>query len=189
VRDFGPEAHDVLDVFLGLAYDHDQRHIPDLSLFLESCETWKNRPIKRDLDLDIGVRVMTVHGAKGLEASHVIIVDDGEPPHELRRGSFLVPVTLSVGTHEVIVPFWAAGCGSLSAIEEARARLHGEAFCDHMRLLYVALTRARDHLVFAPFCKRRSSSPCPEDHVGRGGAHSWPHPSSWTAAVNNGLGF
>lgn len=186
VRDFGPEVHDVLDIFLGLAYDHDQGHIPDLSLFIESCAVWKNHQIKRDLDLDIGVRVMTIHGAKGLEASHVIVVDDGEPPQEFQRGGFLVPITLSAGAREIIMPFWGAGCGSLPGLEEACDSLQRAAFSEHMRLLYVALTRARDHLVFAPFCKRRSSRMLVEGEEETSG--SWPHEASWTAYVQSGLG-
>jgi ATP-dependent helicase/nuclease subunit A len=183
-RAFGIEAHDLLDLLLSFAYTFDHSHIPDLYLFLESCLEWDKYPIKRDLDSDTGVRVMTVHGAKGLEATHVIVVDDGEPPYEIQRGRYFIPFPLSLGYGEIVLPFWASGCGDVLSIQNVRNTLNQEAFSEHMRLLYVALTRARDHLIFAPFSKRSLSQKKDEESPR---TVSWPHPTSWTAWVYKGL--
>ena len=75
----GAEAADALDEFLDLALDYERRETPSLQGFVawlraaraRSSATW----IARD-----EVRVMTVHGAKGLEAPIVILADTTTPP-------------------------------------------------------------------------------------------------------------
>src|SRR5712671_4446465 len=76
----GPEATDALDEFLELALDYERREAPSLQGFmawLRAAET----EIKRDMEITRDeVRVMTVHGAKGLEAPLVILADTTTPP-------------------------------------------------------------------------------------------------------------
>jgi ATP-dependent helicase/nuclease subunit A len=95
------------------------------------------------------VRVMTVHGAKGLEAPVVVVMDGCEP---LGRND---PPLLSLGTTangDPIPPVWIAGrTQDSAATAEAREALRARAREEHNRLLYVAMTRAADHLVIAPY--------------------------------------
>ena len=76
----GPEANDALDEFLNLALDYEQRETPSLQGFLAWLRAAKSE-VRRDMEMARDeVRVMTVHGAKGLEANTVILADTTTPP-------------------------------------------------------------------------------------------------------------
>ncbi len=71
----GAEAADAIDEFLNLALVYDEDAPPSLQGFLDSLRQ-RQRVIKRDLEHGGNqVRVMTVHGAKGLEAPIVFLPD------------------------------------------------------------------------------------------------------------------
>ena len=64
----GPEATDALDEFLNLALDYETRETPSLQGFVAWLRAAQSE-VKRDMEMARDeVRVMTVHGAKGLEA-------------------------------------------------------------------------------------------------------------------------
>ncbi len=76
----GAEAEDVLDEFLSQALAYERIAAPTLQGFLAWLEEGVSE-IKRDTDTERNeVRVMTVHGAKGLEADIVFVVDNGSVP-------------------------------------------------------------------------------------------------------------
>ena len=76
----GPEATDALDEFLNLALDYERRETPSLQGFLAWLRAAQSE-VKRDMEMARDeVRVMTVHGAKGLEAHTVILADTTTPP-------------------------------------------------------------------------------------------------------------
>ena len=76
----GPEANDALDEFLNLALDYETRETPSLQGFL-ACMRAAQSEVKRDMEMARDeVRVMTVHGAKGLEANTVILADTTTDP-------------------------------------------------------------------------------------------------------------
>ena len=69
----GPEAADPIDEFLALALAHERREAPSLHNFLAQVET-TDVEIKRDMEVETeGVRVLTVHASKGLEAPIVFL--------------------------------------------------------------------------------------------------------------------
>ena len=69
----GTEANDALDEFLNLALDYERRETPSLQGFLAWLRQARAE-VKRDMEIARDeVRVMTVHGAKGLEAPIVIL--------------------------------------------------------------------------------------------------------------------
>ena len=71
----GHEANDLLAAFLDLTLDYERVNSPSLQGFL-SWFAAADIEIKRDMEQGAGeVRVMTVHGAKGLEANIVIFPD------------------------------------------------------------------------------------------------------------------
>ena len=71
----GPEADDALDEFLNLALDYERRETPSLQGFVAWLREARAE-VKRDMEIARDeVRVMTVHGAKGLEAPIVILAD------------------------------------------------------------------------------------------------------------------
>ena len=154
VARLGNEAGDAIDAFLCYARSFETTDTPSLATFLCRFESASHQ-IKRDLDTARDeVRVTTVHGAKGIEAPIVIVIDGCDV---LGRDPPLVPVPLNGD----MFPVWSPGakhdCGPLG---EAREALRARGQEEHNRLLYVAMTRARDRLVIAPY--RTAQKPSPE---------------------------
>jgi ATP-dependent helicase/nuclease subunit A len=86
------------------------------------------------------VRVMTVHGAKGLEANTVILADTTTEP----KGAH-PPKLMQLDNGAVV---WAGRKqDDGEALAQARARIEREAVDEYRRLLYVAMTRAAERLV------------------------------------------
>src|SRR5665213_1601717 len=76
----GHEANDALDEFLSMALDYERTEAPSLQGFVAWLRA-AEAEVKRDMEMDRDeVRVMTVHGAKGLEAPIVILADTTTPP-------------------------------------------------------------------------------------------------------------
>jgi ATP-dependent helicase/nuclease subunit A len=135
----GAEAIDPLDEFLAQALAYERAHTPSLQGFLHWLESGRVE-VKRDLDLGRGeaVRVMTVHGAKGLEAPVVFL------PDTLQAPSHTPMLAWDPHGEGVLWPPGKALRDSLSQawIDAAHAREQQE----YRRLLYVAMTRAADRL-------------------------------------------
>jgi ATP-dependent helicase/nuclease subunit A len=94
--------------------------------------------------------VMTVHGAKGLEAPIVILADTTTPPKGPKEPRLLaMPVANAApDTPDRIV--WAGRkADDVPPVAEARAKAVAAAEDEYRRLLYVAMTRAADRLVVA----------------------------------------
>jgi ATP-dependent helicase/nuclease subunit A len=150
LRRLGPEATDALDEFLELALDYERREAPSLQGFmawLRAAET----EIKRDMEITRDeVRVMTVHGAKGLEAPLVILADTTSAPQGPRPPRLLaLPAQRAApGTPDRLV--WAGRKDTdPQPVADARQRARTEAEHEYRRLLYVAMTRAADRLIVA----------------------------------------
>jgi ATP-dependent helicase/nuclease subunit A len=166
----GPEAGDALDAVLTAALEHEERHGPSFPAFLESLSSAQE--IKRDLAEDAGeVRVMTVHGAKGLEAPLVIIPDMGAPLQQRGKTTLQMCQTLE-GNAIITTPVWVPrktqhSPKSLAAKQALDAAQEDE----RRRLFYVALTRARDRLILCGSM-----------------AKGEPRPESWYGMARDGLG-
>jgi ATP-dependent helicase/nuclease subunit A len=148
----GPEANDALDEFLNLALDYEQRETPSLQGFL----AWLRRAeseVRRDMELARDeVRVMTVHGAKGLEANTVILADTTTDP----KGAH-PPKLLPLSSGAVV---WAKRKqDDTEAIADARAVIESDARDEYRRLLYVAMTRAAERLII---CGTKSDRKIPD---------------------------
>ena len=144
----GHEAADALDEFLNLALDYERTEAPSLQGFVATLRRAESE-VKRDMEMDRDeVRVMTVHGAKGLEAPIVILADTTTPaqgwhPPKLLR---LTPEGAIPGAAKQLV--WAASKDSdTDAVAAARAREEDLARDEYRRLLYVAMTRAAEQLI------------------------------------------
>ena len=134
----GPEAEDGIDALLAQALAYEQREVPSLTGFL----TWigaEEVEVKRQAEAQgTRLRVMTVHGAKGLEAPIVFLPDTGNRKREWKR-----EVVLAGG-----VPLWkplaAETVPEILELKEADLARQDE---ERRRLLYVAMTRAESWLV------------------------------------------
>lgn len=140
----GSEAGDVLDEFMALARTYEASEPATLAGFLAflrrgGAETKRDMESGRD-----EVRVMTVHGAKGLEAPVVILADTVSVP-TLRLPGGLLSVPDTDGT---LVPVLVGRRDEdPEAVALARQEAEAREAQEYRRLLYVALTRAEDALV------------------------------------------
>ncbi|MBR0824763.1 double-strand break repair helicase AddA [Bradyrhizobium manausense] len=144
LRRLGHEANDALDEFLELALNYERKAPASLQGFmawLRSADT----EVKRDMEISRDeVRVMTVHGAKGLEASVVFMVDTTSSPADTQRLR-LIQVPRGNGG-EVVV--WAGRkADDPKPLIDARSAMLAETEDEYRRLLYVAMTRAADRLI------------------------------------------
>ncbi|MCX8954242.1 double-strand break repair helicase AddA, partial [Ruegeria sp. NA] len=136
----GPEAEDGINALLSQALAYERTDIPSLTGFLVWMQT-DDLEIKRQMS-GVGnmIRVMTVHGAKGLEAPIVILPDTGkrQPPRDAE-------IMVADGT-----PLWkVAADQSPNLITYARSEARTREENERLRLLYVALTRAEKWLIVA----------------------------------------
>ncbi len=107
-------------------------------------------------DDEDAVRVLTIHGAKGLEFPIVFVAGMGSGPSN-RPGSYLVDrssgeIAVCAGTKTGNRRFELGPVQRLVTAEQN----HTEA--EYARLLYVATTRARDHLVVSLYHSKRAST-------------------------------
>ena len=141
----GPEAAESLDEFLDLALAFDRESPPSLQGFVNALRS-TDVEIKRDMEQKRDeVRIMTVHGAKGLQAPIVFLPDTCMLPR--RQGASIYSLARhGVPPEEIGHIVWPAGGNTLAHIEEAKAVLRKAELEEYHRLLYVAMTRARDRL-------------------------------------------
>lgn len=149
----GPDATDPLDEFLNLALTFDDKAPPSLAGFLTYMRAG-SREIKRDMDHGRNeVRVMTVHGAKGLEAPIVFLPDTCSAGSSARRGGRPIAMPNMARPEATATPFvWPVkGTSDLPPIREAMDELQKAERDEYNRLLYVAMTRPRDRLYVTGF--------------------------------------
>jgi ATP-dependent helicase/nuclease subunit A len=148
----GPEAADPIDELMALALDYDDAAPPSLQGFLGWLRA-SDREIKRDMEHGRNeVRVMTVHGSKGLEAPIVILPDTCAGASAGRPGGLLALADLNVPRIAAEPFIWPVkGTKDVEAVRGAREAVRARDAEEHNRLLYVALTRARDRLYVAGF--------------------------------------
>jgi len=137
---FGEEVHEVLDELKAQAASMPASLAPTIAAFADWV-TRSEREVKRQQETHgTSVRIMTVHGSKGLEAPIVLLVNPTKNPDTGRETSLKVlPESLP------IIAFSEDG-KKAAAYLDAKEALKQNLFDEYYRLLYVALTRARDEL-------------------------------------------
>jgi ATP-dependent helicase/nuclease subunit A len=136
----GAEAEDGINAMLVQALAYERNDVPSLTGFIEWMQT-DDLEIKRQIDAASNqIRVMTVHGAKGLEAPIVILPDTRKPRGDIRD---------DVIAHQD-VPVWKPVADDmpqtlLQTVDDMRKAQEEE----RLRLLYVAMTRAEKWLIVA----------------------------------------
>jgi ATP-dependent helicase/nuclease subunit A len=142
----GSEAVEPVSEFLSRCLDYDREYAPSLTGFL-SWVTAQGAVIKRDMDFGSGeIRVMTVHGAKGLESNIIILPDTCTVPDRALHPKIFFP-TVRIGGRMLEVPVWRVRLDrDHQLIDAMRNDYQERQFEEHARLLYVAMTRAADRL-------------------------------------------
>jgi ATP-dependent helicase/nuclease subunit A len=150
----GPDAADPLDEFLSLALSYERENAPSLEGFLHWLSAGELE-IKRDLEQEHGaVRLMTVHGSKGLEAPVVILPDTLQLPNApdgllwVDDGKDAPPLAVWPVKSDYDLPLLGAARAARRLAQEQEYR----------RLLYVALTRAEDRLYLCGWQTRRAAA-------------------------------
>ena len=170
----GLAARDAIDELMNSALEFERNETASLDRFL----AWFSHGTV-DVQRDPGqpaneVRVMTVHGSKGLEAPIVILADATADPARIGR----TPLTLDIeignyGSAPLLRPKKDERC---PPFEEVIEREEVRDLQEHMRLLYVGLTRAADRLIV--------SGVMPKER--KDGADPRP-PNSWHVIVERAL--
>ena len=139
----GQEADDAGQEFLTLALDYEQQYGTSLTGFLNWLSQGETI-IKREMEAGSGlVRLMTVHGSKGLEAPIVILADAADPL-PTQRGR-LVQVT-EEGPWRGLQLFKPKTFMTPPVLDALKNSVKDLARAERMRLLYVGMTRAADEL-------------------------------------------
>lgn len=167
----GVEVDDVLDEFLALTMAYEQAGTPGLEGFLAWMAAAPTE-IKRELtNTKSMVRIMTVHGSKGLEARVVILVDPGAPPvSAIHDPAFLPHTRLANSLLPPALVWLPPKADRMAWHEDAVDTLRAAQEEEYRRLLYVALTRAEDRLVVCGWEPKRGA-----------------HESCWYALVSRAL--
>ena len=143
----GMAARDPIDELMNSALEFERIEIASLDRFL----AWFSHGTV-DVQRDPGqpaneVRVMTVHGAKGLEAPVVILADATADPARLGRRPITIDVEL--GGPDPLPLLRPKKEERGPPFDERIAREEKRDLEEHRRLLYVAMTRAADRLIVA----------------------------------------
>ncbi|HXH15677.1 MAG TPA: double-strand break repair helicase AddA [Sphingomonas sp.] len=170
IRRLGTEARDPIEELLNAALTFESTTTPSLQRFLD----WFDRgdvEIVRDPSAPLdAVRVMTAHGAKGLQAPLVILADATADPSAAPRSILKWAPEPGAAPIPVFRPRATERGGPLDAVVSAAEQRELE---EHWRLFYVAATRAEERLVIAGALGTR--------------AQGVPPVNSWYAAADRAL--
>lgn len=159
VSRMGAEAGDAIDELLNAAMAFEKDENPSLQHFIDWFDRGEGE-IKRDLgESGDAVRVMTVHGSKGLQAPIVILADATFRPEQQQRDLAVDWRQEEGGDLPVIMPRKAERFGPVGDAVEGWA---GREMQEHWRLLYVAMTRAEEVLAVGGALPPRAKGVAPE---------------------------
>lgn len=177
----GSDIHDPLDAFLTEAQGFESRETSALLLFLLD-QRGRSTEIKRDMDQSGDqIRVMTVHGSKGLEGRIVFLCDTTRPPKGIKRNEPILvfeedlPLLPWLGSRTEIPAGLKADFDRLNRLQREESR----------RLFYVAMTRASDRLIIGG----RLFKPPSKEELDAGAEHLLKDPAkaTWYQLARDGL--
>ena len=158
----GDQIIDPLEEFLTICLAYERTQCGTLFHFLKWFITGGS-VIKRDMDAASGVRIVTVHGSKGLEAPIVFLIDTVRMP----KSENILPITpeiqpahlRAIGKNFPTPWLWSPRADNGTARARAADHLEKTRLAEHYRLLYVAMTRAINNLYIYGFVSGKSLPP------------------------------
>jgi len=173
VARLGSEANDPIDELINAAHAYAVTDTPSLTGFLNWFDAGDGE-LKRESEGGGGmVRVMTVHGSKGLQAPIVILADAADDPARSMAASLsLAEPRDSAAAHlyhaapDIPLPPLRKD-EKLGRIAEAEERVKAEERQEHWRLLYVAMTRAEEALFITGSLSARETAPAADSWYAR----------------------
>ncbi|CAN5249622.1 double-strand break repair helicase AddA [soil metagenome] len=169
----GEEARDPIDELLNAALQFGREGTASLQGFLDWFDRGEGEIVRDAMGAGDAVRVMTVHGAKGLQAPVVVLADAaGDPDASGARGFEWVLDSF----YPTEVPLFrprAAERALVASLEDAASKADSKDRREHWRLLYVAMTRAEERLFVTGSLGTRAKGVVPAE--------------SWHAAIGRAL--
>ena len=135
----GKQAIDPLEEFLTMCLAYERTQSGTLYHFLKWFITGDSE-IKRDMDASQGVRIMTVHGSKGLDSKIVFLIDTltFPKPNQILNANHL--------HNDKKYEVWLWKTTDSALLKPIIEQNKNDTIAEYYRLLYVAMTRARDRL-------------------------------------------
>jgi ATP-dependent helicase/nuclease subunit A len=158
VARLGREANDPIDELVNAAFSYEAGATPSLASFIQWFDTGEG-VLKRDPgEAPDQVRVMTVHGSKGLEAPIVILADATGRPGSGGDIALDEVIPGQDAARSVPIPGLKKEerVGPLEAAQQAAQQAELQ---EHWRLLYVAMTRAEEALFIGGSLGSREKEP------------------------------
>jgi ATP-dependent helicase/nuclease subunit A len=161
VARLGSETLVPIEELLNAALQFEQKHGGGLQAFLSWFESGDSEIKREGVIGSDDVRVMTVHGAKGLQSPVVILVDITSDP--MKKPGNSAELLMKDGTRLPLLTIKSGDkIGRLAEVSELQEERDK---AEHFRLLYVAMTRAEERLVMAGSLGKQSKGEAKE--------HSW----------------
>jgi ATP-dependent helicase/nuclease subunit A len=182
VARLGTEALVPMEEMLNMALLFQQQQGGGLQSFLHWFEKGENI-IKREGEGGANeVRVMTVHGSKGLQAPVVILADATSDPH--KKPDRTAALVMDEGKNVPLLAIRSAEkSGRLQEIVELQETRE---LREHRRLLYVAITRAEERLIMGGALSAQNKGVAPADSwfammegAMRALGHDWEEDARW----------
>ncbi|PTL87090.1 MAG: double-strand break repair helicase AddA [Candidatus Liberibacter europaeus] len=154
---FGTEVVDVIDEFLDFALRNEQKSYFTLQEFISELEYYPPEIKSNQSRNHHEVRIMTVHGAKGLESPVVFLVDYGT---EILSNNHINNMhILPSSNDEPGTPIWIPTKKLRNSIISSHIEyLKKAAMEEYHRLLYVGMTRASDKLIICSYINQENKT-------------------------------
>ncbi|MBQ8785469.1 MAG: double-strand break repair helicase AddA [Alphaproteobacteria bacterium] len=144
----GLEAEDGLNEFMNLSLNFETDNVPTLQNFIHWIAS-DDVEIKREQEQGENniVRMMTVHGSKGLQAPIVILPDTTGVPFCKEEAGF-------IWNNDIFV-YPSSKNDYDNFCKKLKEKQKQKMMEEYRRLMYVAVTRAEDRMIFCGFSKKQ----------------------------------